>query len=76
MEREMRLEIEELEERIAPGFIIDPPAGPGNEVTAVNAAKGSAAFTETGMASHASDTGDNTAWNAHKTGVGPISNLT
>lgn len=72
-EKELKLDIEELEERIAPGFMIEPPAGPGNEVTAVNAAKGSAAFGNGDLPGDSN--GDNTAWNAHRTGNGPISNL-
>jgi hypothetical protein len=75
MKKKMFLKVEDLEERIAPGFIITPDGGPTTEVTEVNAAKGSAAFLGTGEASHASPTGANTAWNAHATSSGPIGNL-
>ena len=75
MKKKMSLKVDDLEERIAPGFMITPDGGPTTEVPEVNAAKGSAAFLGTGEASNASDTGANTAWNAHFTSSGPISNL-
>ena len=61
MEREMRLEIEELEERIAPSFVLDPTTTPGQHADPVGGQGGNTASFGPDSTLHP----NKAAWTAH-----------